>query len=59
MKIRLRLLSLLGFAFVCSPKAHAQKEYRFKNEFSTGAEAERQFGLPPRHFRNDPKIDVN
>ena len=58
MKIRLRLLSLLGFAFVCSPKAHAQKEYRFKNEFSTGAEAERQFGLPPRHFRNDPKIDA-
>jgi hypothetical protein len=39
-------------------KAFAQKEYRYKNEYSTGDEAQRRFGLPPNHNRNDPKLDA-
>jgi hypothetical protein len=54
----LQSLTALGIALFLHFPAHAQKEYRFKNEFSTGAEAERFFGLTPKHSRNDPKLDA-
>lgn len=41
-----------------APTAAAQKEYRYRNEFSTGEEAERIFGVPPYHNRKDPQLNA-
>ena len=38
--------------------AFGQKEYSYKNEYSTGDEAQRQFGMQPYHSRNNPKLDA-
>ena len=46
------------FLFLNSFQAFAQREYQYKNEYSTGEEAQRRFGLSPHHNRNDPKIDA-
>ena len=41
-----------------SKLAFAQKEYQYKNEFSTGEEAARRFGIPQTHNRFDPKLNA-
>ena len=51
------LLFLAGNAFVFSD-AFAQTEYRYKNQFSTGEEASRLFGIPPTHSKNDPSLSA-
>lgn len=43
---------------ITTSNAMAQSEYRYKNQFSTGDEAERLFGIPQSHNRNDPKLDA-
>jgi hypothetical protein len=41
-----------------SSTALAQKEYQYKNDFSTGEEASRRFGIPQNHNRSDPKLEA-
>ena len=51
------LLFFAGNAAIFSG-AFAQTEYRYKNQFSTGEEASRLFGIPPTHSQNDPSLDA-
>ena len=55
-RLKTRFLSV--FFLLSSSQSYAQKEYRYKNEFSTGAEAERRFGISPYHNRNNPKLEA-
>jgi hypothetical protein len=38
--------------------ALAQRNFQYRNEFSTAEEAERMFGMPPKHDRQDPTLDA-
>ena len=55
---RLKTRFLAVFFLLYSAQSYAQREYRYKNEFSTGAEAERRFGISPYHNRHNPKLDA-
>ena len=57
-KFKLKSAISLGVMVFASAQAEAQREYRYKNEFSTGEAAQRRFGVIPRHNRNDPKLDA-
>jgi|GEM_PF-3363273 len=45
-------------ACVLAGPAWAQREFQYKNEFSTADEAARTFGISPRHDRQDPTLDA-
>ena len=50
--------SAAGIVVFClSSLAHAQKEYRYQNEFSTGGEARDRFGNIHTHNQMNPKLD--
>jgi hypothetical protein len=50
---------LVALAFLGAAKgALAQREFRYRNEFSTGEQAQRVFGAPTTHNRNDPQLNA-
>jgi hypothetical protein len=48
---------VIGVSLLASSSALAQG-YSYKNEFSSGEEAARIFGLPPTHNRQDPSLNA-